>query len=276
MKADTVLKPFSFERTLLLLRNRVLDDLPALAVAAGALVAINLLALVTGNEPILNTGGRSTAWPVIVAIGGVLLAGRAFERMQDGRSGPDWLLLPATSGEKYLSAMAMYLAVYPIVATLAAWGLSAILAFLGNLVGTGGGRVWNPPADLSLDAVSGYLSFAVIAIAGSARFRKFAIGKTAATGMAWIVVLTLVFGLVLTWLSPELRPFLKVGGNSAVRVVDGPLGGTVVYVNDIPLPEAKANAFRLLMDLFHWVTVAFAAAYGFALVREKEARDEVQ
>jgi hypothetical protein len=170
----------------------------------------------------------------------------------------------------------MYLVVYPIAATLTAWLLSAILALIGNLAGTGGGNVWNPFAMFTPDVIRTYVSFAVIAIAGSARFRKFAIGKTAGTGIAWIVVLTLSFGLLLTWLSPELRPFMKFGNQDSIRITPGPVGNTTVYINDIPLPQAKADVFRFIMDTFHWMTVAFAAIYGFALVREKEARDEVQ
>ncbi len=273
MKTETALKRFSFERAALLLRNRALDDLPAVAVAAGVLVALNVLSLVSGSAPFMNEAGPGTAWPAAVFLGGILLAGRAFERMQDGRSGPDWLLLPATSEEKYLSALVMYLVVYPVAAMLAAWSISAGSAFLGNLVGVGGGKVWMPFRDLAWSGVSAYLSCAVIAIAGSARFRKFAIGKTAGVAFAWLAVLALGFGLALTLLTSDWRTLFKFDHDVSIKIGDGPSGMTI---NGIALPPDKESALRLVTDLFRWVSVAFAAAYGFALVTEKEARDEVQ
>jgi hypothetical protein len=273
MKTEIALKRFSFERAALLLRNRTLDDLPAVAVAAGVLVALNVLSLVSGSAPFMNAAGPGTAWPAAVFIGGILLAGRAFERMQDGRSGPDWLLLPATSEEKYLSALGMYLAVYPVAASLAAWSISAGSAFLGNLFGVGGGKVWMPLRDIGWTGVSAYLSCAIVAIAGSARFRKFAIGKTAGVAFAWLAVLALGFGLTLTLVTSEWKSIVNFGSKMQLNINDGPAGMTI---NGVALPPATESTLRLVMDLFRWISVAFAAIYGFALVKEKEARDEVQ
>lgn len=276
MKTETVLKRFSSERAVLLLRNRLLDDLPAVAITTGVLAAINVLSLLSGDAPVLNTTGAATAWPVIVALGGVLLASRAFERMQDGRSGPDWLLLPASSTEKYLSALITYIVIYPIFAVLAAWGLSAAFAFIGELVGTGGGRVWNPLGPTAAHGAVGYLSFAIFALAGSARFRKFAIGKTAATTAVWSILLAFLLGSILYLISPDLRPFTKFSLGISIDSGGNPAGGSGFKVNNLVLSQAKQDALHLIFEFLRWISVAFAAIYGFALVREKEARDEVQ
>ncbi len=273
MKPETTLKRFSFERAALLLRNRILDDLPAVAVAGGVLVALNVLSMVSGSAPLMNKASPGTGWPAAVFIGGILLAGRAFERMQNGRSGPDWLLLPATAEEKYLSALVMYLAVYPVAASLAAGFFSAGGAFLWSLVGIGGGKVWMPLRDLHWSDVSNYLSSVVIAIAGSARFRKFAIGKTAGVAFAWFAVMMLGFGIGPVLFSPEWNSFLQLSSNMELNFNNG-LSGT--KINGIAFPAAKVRAYAFVMVAFYWVSVAFAAIYGFLLVKEKEARDEVQ
>ena len=276
MKTETVLKPFSFERAALLLRNRILDDLPTVTVAVGVLIAMNVLSLVFGSAPFMNTAGATTAWPAVVAIGGILLGSRAFERMQDGRSGPDWLLLPASSTEKYLTALFAYIVAYPIFAVPLAWGLSAAFAFFGTLLGTGGGHIWNPIGPTAVSGAVGYLAFSVFAIAGSARFRKFAIGKTIATIAVWGILLAFLFGSSLYILAPELRPFTYFNLGVKIDSVGNPAGASGFKVNNLVLSQAKQDALLFIFESSRWISVAFAAIYGFAIVKEKEARDEVQ
>jgi len=250
-----------------------LDDLPTVAVAVGVIVALNLLSIVLGHAPFLNeTSGHGTTWSLIVPLGGILLASIAFTRMHDGRSGPEWLLLPASSAEKYLSAATAYLVVYPVVASVLAVALSAALALAGNLAGTGGGRIWNPLDSISLDGFVSYLSFVLVVFAGSARFRKLALGKTAAIAAGWTLCLTALFILALTLISPELRPSLlnmnKEFGSASSAGFD--------FTLNMALSPAKESALQLIAEVLRWVSVLFAASYGFALVTEKEARDEVQ
>lgn len=271
MKSETMQKRFSFERAALLLRNRALDDLPTVLVAVGVIVALNLLAIVLGHAPFLNDiSGHGTTWSLIVPLGGILLASIAFTRMHDGRSGPEWLLLPASSAEKYLSATATYLVVYPIVASVLAVVLSAVLALAGNLAGTGGGKIWNPIDAISLDGLASYLSIILVVLAGSARFRKLALGKTAAIAAGWTLCLTALFILALTLLSPDLRPSLfnmnkEFGSDNGFN-----------FTMNMALSPAKESALQLIAEVLRWASVLFAASYGFALVTEKEARDEVQ
>jgi hypothetical protein len=273
MKTETTLKRFSFERAAILLRNRLLDDAPAIAVAAGAIIALNLLAIVFDNAPFLNKNfGPSTGWPAIVAIGGVLLAAKAFDRMHDGRSGPEWLLLPASSAEKYLSAATTYLVVYPIIASILATGLSAGLALVGELARTGGGTIWNPLATISLESTLAYFTFILFALAGTARFRKLALGKTAAIAAGWTLVMGAIFMFGIALVMPELRPFI-LNMDAEMGPARGP--GLNFNLNAAISPE-KGDALHVLAEVMRWISVVFAAGYGFTLVSEKEARDEVQ
>ena len=200
---------FSVGRIALLMRNRLYDDLPAMAITAGGIVAVNILTIIAGATPFFNNAlGRGSLWSLAIALGGILLAGNAFGKMHDGRSGPDWVLLPASSEEKYLSALIAYLPVYLVAAALTATALSAALAGIGILVGTGGGIIWNPLSPRLLEGVEIYLSFSLVALVGSARFRKFALGKTAAVLFAAGIASSLILVGVLLLVTDEGRAAL--------------------------------------------------------------------
>jgi hypothetical protein len=88
-------------------------------------------------------------------------------------------------------------------------------------------------------------------LAGSARFRKFALVKTAAVSVAWMACLGLLwFGLAL----------LFAGGHVTLREMD--------------LPESKRIALEILSGISK--TAAFVARrlYGYFRVAEKESVDE--
>lgn len=252
---------FSPRRFLLLVRNRLYDDAPAFAVAAVAVFALRLLLLLLRAGP----GGAALAlgaWPFLIAAGGILLAGRAFERMHDGRAASDWLLLPASSAEKYLSAHAVYLLLYPIAATAAAVGLSALLSIADMLLNAGGFVVWNPITAFSLRGFAAYLSCAVFAAAGSARFRKLSLLKTAAVAVGASALMGIV-GLAL------LALFTEEG-----RVVFA--SRQHLRFSSFGLPAWKEGALEWMRRAMWAASFAFAALYGYFRVAEKEAADEVQ
>jgi len=252
---------FSPRRLLLLVRNRVLDDAPAFAVASAAIFALRLLLL------LLRSGPRSPAlvlgaWPVLIAAGGVLLAARAFERMHDGRAATEWLLLPASSAEKYLSACAVYLLLYPLAAGAAAVVLSAGLSLAALVLGSGGFAVWDPLAGLSLKAIGSYLTFAAFAMAGSARFRKLPLLKTAAAAVGASVVFGFAAMALLAVFSEEGRAAFAVRGQHRFSTLD--------------LPSWKTQFLEALGAAAKIASFAFATLYGYFRVAEKEASDEVQ
>lgn len=267
MKATLFNDRFSFPRLGALIMNRVYEDAPAFAVACAAIIGFNLLPLPFGSPPFFNQG-KAEIWPLLIFLGGLFLAGRAFSRMHDGRAGSDWLLTPASSFEKYLAAAISYLLMYPLAATIAAWAISLTLAGIGMLVGTGGGRAWNP---LSIDMLSGsfrYMLVAAFAMAGSARFRKLPLVKSAALVFAFTVFLGFVF-------MGGLAFFTEEGRNVVFR--DGHLtfhGDMRLYGKE--LPQNKEAMLEIVGDILYYVSFAFAVLFGYFRVAEKEATDEVQ
>ncbi len=265
MNTATVQKPFSFERLALLTRNRLLEDLAPFLIALGAVAGLNLLSLILGGAAFFDHPSRhsgQTAWSFLIWLGGVLLAGRAFAQMHNGRGGSDWILLPATPLEKYAAALVSYLVVYPVAAALAATGLSAILEGLAILLQGSRGVIFNPLTGLDERSLFGYLFFVTASLAASARFGKLSLVKAGALFAVWGAVLgfLFVFGLLMT--TPEGREALTHRHFS--------------YRFHPDFDPASQPVLLWLGRAWGWFSWAAAAVYGYFRVAEKEAVDEVQ
>lgn len=264
MTKETLGRPFSAARTALLIRNRAYEDFPAIAIGAGILAGINLLSVTIGGRAVMNdSGGQS--WALAISLAGILLAGSAFKGMHDGRSGTDWILLPATNLEKYAAALISYIVILPLAAGAAATGLSALLSLAESLAGGPGGRIWNP----LLTGFGGWIDYAICALvlaAGSAAFRKRAIIKTFGLMIAYVLVAA---GILLAAVL-------------FVRNARGlPVPGFVFNHGDISvtgdLSIGAQPAVDTILGIVRYALVpVFALLYGFFRVAEKEARDEVQ
>lgn len=265
MRKQTLLKAFSLERVGLLMRNRLLDDLTALLIGLAVVAGFNVLCLILRQPALFNaSSGRAgeSAWSMAIALGGVLLAGRAFHQMHDGRGGSDWILLPATPLEKYVAAFASYAVAYPILASVAAFALSAVLEGLTLVLGAPRSGIFNPIAGLSYEDFEAYLIFTSFALAASARFAKLPLVKTAAIAMGWGIAYALVGTLGLLLLTPEGRAVL-VDYHTPVNLHFGP-----------GHPDEPVLGWILRVSV--WMSFFFAVAYGYLRVSEKEAVDEVQ
>ena len=265
MNNDTVKKPFSFERVALLARNRLLEDLAPFLIALGAIAGLNILSLILGGTAFFNRAAPNsdeTAWSFLIWLGGVLLAGRAFAQMHNGRGGSDWILLPATPLEKYSAAFVSYLIVYPVLAVLAAVGLSAVLEGLAIVLKAYRGTVFNPLAGMDEGSFFGYIFFVTASLAASARFGKLSLVKAGALFAVWgaVLAILLVFGLLVS--TPEGRAALA-NRQFSFRFK----------------PDFDPSAHPVLIWLgrsWGWFSCAAAAVYGYFRVAEKEAVDEVQ
>lgn len=265
MNNDTANKAFSFERVALLSRNRLLEDFAPFLIAIGALAGLNILSLLLGGSAFFNRpDGHSgqTAWPFLIWLGGILLAGRAFSQMHNGRGGSDWILLPATPFEKYAAAFASYLIVYPVLAALAAFGLSAVLEGLAIVLKAYRGVVFNPLAGLDEGSVFGYLFFVTAALAASARFAKLSLVKAGALFTAWGAFMAFLFVFGLMVMTPEGREAMANHRFSQHFEPD--------------FVPASQPALIWIGRAWAWVSCAAAAVYGYFRVAEKEAIDEVQ
>jgi hypothetical protein len=265
MTKETLRKPFSLERTALLARNRAFEDLPALAIGAGVFGGLNLLSLIVARKAAMNdSGGQS--WTFVVCLAGFLLASSAFKGMHDGRSGTDWLLLPATNLEKYASALIFYLFVLPLAASLTALGLSALLSLVELAAGGQGGRIWNPLSAFSIKGWIGYATACLVIAAGSATFRKRALIKTAGVAVVYVLAASGLF-LAATFLTRKAMG-LPVPDVSFIR-------GNLSVGGDFSLNATPA--VNVICDVVRYAIIPVAALlYGYFRVAEKEARDEVQ
>ena len=265
MTKETLRKPFSLARVALLMKNRALEDFPGVAIGAGILAGINILTIIIGGRAVVNDSGGQL-WTIFISLTGLLLAGSAFKGMHDGRSGTDWILLPATDLEKYAAALFTYLVVFPLVSAVAVTGLSALVSLVELAAGGPGGRIWNPlrPAVLSgwIDYATGALVFA----AGSAAFRKRALIKTIGATTAYVLVAS---GILLA-----VAFFVRKA--TGLPVPDFVINnGDLSIAGDLSMKTPPA--IDTIMGIVRYALVPiFALLYGYFRVAEKEARDEVQ
>jgi hypothetical protein len=265
MKTETLSKPFSLERVGLLMRNRLFEDVNAIAIVIGVSAGLNVLSLIMGKSALFNrplNGSGQTIWFMFICLGGILLAGRAFQQMHNGRGGSDWLLLPATPLEKYTAAFASYVVAYPLLASLVAFGLSAVLEGLAFLFNAPRGVIFNPLIGLDEYSITGYVIFASFALAASARFAKLPLVKTAAIAIAWGIAFGLVFMGGLVVFTPEGRTMMT-HHHAFLDLHYGPGRG-------------QEPILEWIMRISCYVSGIFAIAYGYFRVAEKEAIDEVQ
>ncbi|MFQ3546994.1 MAG: hypothetical protein SNJ56_01550 [Termitinemataceae bacterium] len=264
MKPQSINHTISFERLALLVRNRLFDDIPNILIASTAILALALLYLLVTPLAFMANPKDVSGWSGLIAIGGLLLASNAFAGMHSGKSGTDWILLPASSMEKYSAALLMYLLVYPILASMFAIFGSLILALASFWLRAHWLPIYNPLTEISIHSFLNYGTAIVILLAGSARFTKFVLGKVGAIVFAFVLFLSLLLVLGLLVATPEGRMMISHG-----------LRGINLTVRH-HVTEDKELLFRNLGYLFQAGSAGFAILYGAALVREKEARDEVQ
>jgi hypothetical protein len=269
MNAQELDKGFSLTRTFYLLKNKVLEELPVPLIAAGVVFGLNLVFLLLGGEVPLNTRGASMGpvalWGLGILLLGFYLASRAFKGMH-GRTGTEWLLLPATIAEKYLAALVWLFVVWPVASALGAMASSAALAGLQFLGGEDPGSIWHPFNRAGFDLLLGYWSLAPVLIAGSSVFRKNALAKTLGVVTAVVVVLMLIM----------VPLFMSIFGE---RDIDGSFS----YNNGVFLAagnerlESLQGVVQAISNVWRFAILpGFALAFAYFRAAEKEASDEVQ
>ncbi|AEJ20745.1 hypothetical protein [Gracilinema caldarium] len=265
MNTTSIRTTFSFRRLYYLVRNRILDDSASVLIVAGAFLALNLLLLFFTDN---YNPGSTESWGMLIAGGGMLLAGIAFSKMHDGKAGTEWILLPASSAEKYIAALVTYLVVYPVIASLLVVLETLLISGVATLMRTGRFWVYNPVAPVIIRYYFDYAFLVLLSLAGSARFRKFAIGKTAAITFGFILLASFLLLLGILLKDPWVQTAL-FQPNAAQSVI-------VHKELDLSEYESRNQSFWYLVRVFQIGTALFTMGYGYALVREKEARDEVQ
>ena len=267
MSRESLSRRFSASRVLLLARNRAYDDAPGLAIGLAIVAGVNLLSIMIGDRAFMNQDG-DPSYVGLIVVAGLILSSQAFRRMH-GRSGADWILLPATPLEKYAAAFVSYLVVYPIVAAASATALSFALALIERAAGGPGAGIWHPLSLVALRSYGEYAAVAVAFLAGSAAFRKRVFLKTAGLSVGFVLLCSLLvyLGLSLVYGATDYSG-LSVSYDSGILTV----GGT-----EVPGAASVERVLRYLVDVVRLALVpAFSVVFGYLRVAEKEARDEVQ
>lgn len=258
---------FSVSRWARLTLARLVDDARPLGLALAVVVGINLISLVVFRS--LVFGDERHLWSVFVAIASILMASGALRAMHEGRSSTDWILWPATTLEKYAAAVASVLLI-PLGLAVASSVASAALAGLQWLVTGQPGSVWFPWNGFPGFSSLGFAVFLLVILTGSATFRKHSLWKTGlvlvAVGIAMAFLVYLLFtilgvpGFEGHWEGRRAMSFHFGDSGRSWKPSEGALG----WAEGL----AKVWYFALLP--------AFCLWFGWAKVREKEARDEVQ
>jgi hypothetical protein len=271
MEARSLDRRFSLARLVLLTRNRLLDEVSVVGIGAAIVLVLNLLGILGSRRAFFNAGGYGGGmWIPAIFLGGILLAAQAFKGMHDGKAGTEWVLLPATPLEKYASAFADLVVLFPIAAAIGGMALSALLDLLERWAGGSGGRIWTPFSVEALRAWADYAILVVVLLAGSASFRKAALIK--------IIALAAAYGLgVGILVSLGFWAFLKGGSADISFLGRASHGFSFAGGNGTQVSDAAQRAVGIGLDIARYAILpAFAILYGAAKVAEKESRDEVQ
>jgi hypothetical protein len=263
------LAEFSPRRLYWLIRNRILQDLIPLAIGAAIILGLNLLALFFAPHMAFFNNTQGILWTIVILIGSSTLASGAFKDMQSGKSGTDWLLLPATALEKYLAALLELVIILPLVAIAVCTGLSTLLAGLQNLAG---GAIWTP---LSWNQASFWGCFAVttlLFLTGSAFFRKQAFLKTLGIMISFSLVLA-IFMTTATWLL--VKSGRSMGGSGSMQFMSDQFSG--ISIGGKIAPKWLTDSLSWIWGVLYFgITPLAALAFGYFRIREKEAKDAVQ
>lgn len=263
MKAASLEKKFSLERGGFLLGNRVIEDATVMGMGLAVVAALNILGFLFSRAFFFNHAPGF--WQMAIVVSGLILSGQAFRAMHDGRSGTDWLLLPASPLEKYLAALVEYVILFPLAAAALAMGLSALFNLVELAAGGRGGTIWTP---FSLEILRDWGHYAVMALAllaGSAHFRKAALLKS----LAVLVLYGLGLAIILS-----IGGWLILKGNGMARFS---MEGGMFNFNGRDIPASAQEAIAWIGRIA-WAVILplFSLGYGYLRVFEKEARDAVQ
>ena len=262
MMSIASLKRIAPARLWYLLRNRLLDDAPAVGIVAAIILGNNLLSLVFARRAAFNAGGDQ-AWTLTICLGGLLLAAAAFKRMHDGKAGTEWLLLPAEPAEKYLAALIEYAFVAPLLFSAAAWGLSALLALAERAAGGPGSFVWDPLAAGGFKAWACYAIAVTLFLAGSASFRKIPFLKTVGVLMAMGLAAAAIFAA---------GAWLLYGGGHGISARSLSLAANDLdfSLNGADVSAGARRAVSLIAEISAYgLAPLFALLFGWAKVAEK-------
>ena len=228
----------------------------------GISIVIFLLHEIDSN----GRGLHSWLFPLILFLGGFLTASGAFSAMHGSSSVHDWLMLPASREEKFLSCLMVSSLGYWIFAALI-YFFSSVLGLLLSLLinGNSSGGLFNPLSGEVFKMLPHYLVLQSIFFAGGAVFRKHQFLKTLMTLAAGFIVYAVFTALVARVFVGDYR--------SAVHSIDFSFGF------DAPLfiSTRRLGGFLLTLvrTVYYGILAPFFWLVAYFRVREAEVRNAV-
>ncbi len=267
----SIIAEFSPWRLYWLVRNRALQDLVSLGIGAAVILGLNLLVMVFDKHLAFFNYTNGALWTIAIMAVCFISASGAFREMNSGKSGTDWLLLPATPLEKYLSAVVELVILIPLVALLAATAISALLAGLQFLLAGYSGTIWTPLEWKQAGVWGCFMVTTLTFLTGSAVFRKQAFMKTLG------IMILVAFALSMTVTIGALLLHLGGHGSGSFNLTFSGLDNNILQMGGKPLSGWAGQAISTLWGILYFGLLPLAAlAFGYFKVREKEAKDAVQ
>lgn len=179
------------------IRSRFTHDMLVLGILplimATLSIAINLL---QGDE--LSPQSFDSSRGVLVAALGlipILFPAQMYGRVTDKRAGADWMLIPASVPEKFISTLIVSTLVVPGVLALMLSGCDLLLsAVFGEIYGPSAviSALKETPAEVIMLIVCGFINTNLVFLLGAVCFRKAKVAKTFLTCFAITVLFSVI------------------------------------------------------------------------------------
>lgn len=167
---------FSMVRFSLLVKNSVMQGYRSLLTISAA---IALLIIFTGLIFSQLSGDFYNAWFTLLLFGwGILLSSRAFKPLHDKTCNEAYLLIPASSLEKVLSALLITTLGFILFVLTFISLVSLVVSLLQVVLGQSASAVFNPLSEGVWRFIGIYISIQAFYFLGAVWFRSFHIAKT--------------------------------------------------------------------------------------------------
>ncbi len=257
---------FDPKRLWLLIRREEILNLRSVVTAiltiSGITVVIMLLSMIDSN----SRGVHEGLYPTILFIGGFAVAAGSFKGMHSRTMVLDWLMLPASMEEKFLSRL--------LVISLGYWFLTTLVYFLASvagavlsqlLFGDGITNIFNPLSAEVFRMLPHYIILQSVFFAGGAVYRKHQLLKT---------IMTIAAGFILYGLFSALIVRILIGGY-------GNYTHTIDFSRSFSLPlfnstrKTGGQLFTVIRILYYGLLTPFCWLVAYLRVREAEVRNAV-
>ncbi len=257
---------FKLNRFGLLIRRQEIMNWRGILTAAltitGITVVIMLLSMIDSNSRGIHEG----LYPTILFIGGFAVASGSFKAMHSINGVHDWLMLPASQEEKFLSRLLISSLGYWLLTTLVYFLASVAGAILSQLLfGDGLGNIFNPFSRSVIRMLPHYLILQSLFFAGGAVYRKHQLLKT---------VMTIAAGFILYGILAAIIVRLLIGGHGKfVHSVDFSSSFSVPLFSSTR--RTGGQLISVIRIFYYGLLAPFCWTVAYLRVREAEVRNAV-